>query len=52
MKPDGTASIEDVMELYEQLQEFEKDLFLKRIHRGGAKNIRGRYDFPSYSYPH
>ena len=52
MKPDGTPSIEDVMELYEQLQEFEKDLFLKRVYRGGIKTIYGRYDFPRFSYPH
>ena len=46
MKPDGTPSIDDVMELYEQLQEFEKDMFLKRIYGGGVKTLRGRYNFP------
>ena len=50
MKPDGTATIEEVMELYEQLQEFEKDMFLQRVYRGGAKKIYGRYDFPRHSY--
>lgn len=51
MKPDGTPSIDDVMELYEQLQEFEKDMFLQRVYRGGMKTLYGRYDFPHHTYP-
>ena len=50
MKQDGTPSIEDVMELYEQLREFEKDMFLQRVYRGGAESIYGRFDFPRYAY--
>ena len=50
MKPDGTPSIEDVMELYEQLQSFEKDMFLDRVSKGGSETIYGRYDFPTYAY--
>lgn len=52
MKPDGTTDIEDVMELYEQLQEFEKDMFLRRVYSGGTKTIRGRYNFPYYGILH
>lgn len=50
MKPDGTPSIEDILEQIEQLQEFEKQQLLERIRHGGMKTIYGRYNFPRYSY--
>ncbi len=50
MKPDGTPSIEDILEQIEQLQEFEKEQLLRRINEGGLKTLYGRFNFPRYSY--
>lgn len=50
MKPDGTPTIEEVLQLVDKLQEFEKDQLIKRIFDGGLNTIYGRYNFEKYSY--
>ena len=45
MKPDGTPDIEDILQMVDQLQEFEKLQLISRIRSGGINTIRGRYNF-------
>lgn len=45
MKPDGTPDIEDILQMVDQLQEFEKSQLIYRIMSGGINTIRGRYNF-------
>ena len=52
MKPDGTPTIEEVMQMIDQLQEFEKRQLVERLRLGGNSTVMGRYNFPNYYYPH
>lgn len=51
MKPDGTPTIEEVLQMIDQLQEFEKRDLIYRLQQGGVKTIYGRYNFPRCAYP-
>ena len=50
MKPDGTPTVDEILQQVDQLQEFEKDQLISRIRQGGISTIVWRYNFPSYSY--
>ena len=51
MKPDGTPTVDELLEQIDQLQEFEKRDLIYRLKNGGVKTIFGRYNFPRYAYP-
>lgn len=50
MKPDGTPTIDEILCLVDQLQEFEKRQLIARIERGGINTLKGRFNFPSDTY--
>ena len=50
MKPDGTPTIEDILQMIDQLQEFEKQQLFNRMRLGGISTIKGRYNFPADAY--
>ena len=45
MKPDGTPTVDEVMQQVEMLQEFEKQELVRRICAGGRSVIAGRYNY-------
>ena len=45
MKPDGTPTVDEILVLIDQLQEFEKDQLLARLKRGGVNTLKGRFNF-------
>lgn len=50
MKPDGTPTVEEILIMVDQLQEFEKRQLCDRIRRGGLTTLRGRFGFPDDCY--
>lgn len=52
MKPDGTPTIEEILQMIDQLQEFEKRQLCERLRLGGNSTVMGRYNFPNHSYPY
>ena len=52
MKPDGTPTIEEILQMIDQLQEFEKRQLCERLRLGSNSTIMGRYNFPNNAYPY
>lgn len=44
MKPDLTPTIEEIIKMVDQLQEFEKIELVRRIQAGGSSVIQGRFN--------
>lgn len=44
MKPDGTPTIEEIIKMVDQLQEFEKAELVRRIWAEGSAVIQGRFN--------
>ena len=52
MKPDGTPTIEEILQMIDQFQEFEKRQLCYRLRIGGNSTVMGRYNFPNHAYPY
>ena len=52
MKPYGTPTIEEILQMIDQLQEFEKRQLCERLRLGCSSTVMGRYNFPNHAYPY